>query len=75
MLLELYSADCYHCQQLEPHYARAAAVLAQEAEGPITLARMSVDTEKEFVEQNFKMEGTPTLIVLRDGREQERPSH
>lgn len=71
-LLEVYSPECYHCQQLEPAYAHAASVLANEAV-PIPLARISIDTEKEFVEQKFpNIEGTPLLIVLRDGREVER---
>ena len=71
-LLEVYSPGCYHCQQLEPAYARAASVLANEAV-PIPLARINVDTEKEFVDQKFpNIEGTPTLVVLREGREVER---
>jgi thiol-disulfide isomerase/thioredoxin len=71
-LLEVYSPGCYHCQQLEPAYAHAASVLVNEAV-PIPLARINVDTEKEFVDQKFpNIEGTPMLVVLREGREVER---
>lgn len=71
-LLEVYSPKCYHCQQLESAYAHAASVLADEA-APIPLARINIDTEKEFIEQKFpNIEGTPLLVVLREGREVER---
>eukprot|EP01050_Picozoa_sp_SAG11_P015034 SAG11_NODE_1911_length_4079_cov_1.842462_4_plen_331_part_00 len=73
VLLQLYSAGCYHCQQLEPHYEAAAAILAKEGTGPIPLARMNLDTEEEFANKKFpNIEGTPTLVVLREGREQDR---
>ena len=71
-LIEVYSPDCYHCQQLEPAYAHAASVLAGEAV-PIPLARINIDTQKDFVEQKFpNIDGTPLLVVLREGREVER---
>ena len=74
-LVEVYSSQCFHCQQLEPGLETAAEQLAAEAV-PIPVARISVETEGAFVEQKFKdMEGTPLLVVFRDGREVERLSY
>ena len=74
-LVEVYSSQCFHCQQLEPGLETAAEQLAAEAV-PIPVARISVETEGAFVEQKFKdMAGTPLLVVFRDGREVERLSY
>ncbi len=67
VLLEFWSPYCLYCQQFEPVMQR----ITREASDRLRVARINID-ENKVVQARYAVTGTPTLLVLDQGRELER---
>ena len=64
VLVEFYSPDCYHCQQLAPVLEELSEIMA----GRVTV--MKVDTRGAGrLARQYAVRSTPTMLVIRDGTE------
>ncbi len=64
MVVEFMTYGCAHCQTIEPILREVAESLGTKAK----LFRVNIAVEDEL-SQNFQIEGTPTLVMFRDGKE------
>ncbi len=67
VVVDFYATWCGPCKRLSPMLDELAGPLTNE----ITFLKVDVDQSPELA-QRFKVEGVPTLIFLRDGKELER---
>jgi thioredoxin 2 len=67
MLLDLWAPWCPPCRMIAPAIAASAARFA----GRLKVVKLNVDVAPQTA-RNFNVQGIPTLLILRDGREVER---
>jgi thioredoxin-like negative regulator of GroEL len=67
VLVECYSPDCRTCHRLSPLVAEAAL----EWEGRLKVVRLDTLANRPAV-RHLALDGLPTLILFRDGREVDR---
>jgi thioredoxin 2 len=67
VLLDLWAAWCGPCRMLAPVIEQ----LAREWAGRVQVAKLNVD-ENPVTAARYNVQGLPTLLVLRDGREVDR---
>ncbi|HEY8560546.1 MAG TPA: thioredoxin [Pyrinomonadaceae bacterium] len=67
VLLDLWAAWCGPCRMIAPIVER----LAQELAGKVLVGKLNVD-ENPSTAARFHVQGIPTLLILRDGREVDR---
>jgi thioredoxin 1 len=67
VLVDFWAEWCGPCKTMMP----AVEELAKLYDGEVKVAKVNSDENRAAAEQ-FKVRGLPTLIVLRDGVEQER---
>ena len=63
-LVDFYTADCVPCRRLEP----MLAALGRSAGDGLRLVRVDAAAWPELAER-LGVQGVPTLVLLRDGRE------
>ena len=64
VVVEFWSPSCGYCQMMAPAYQEAAAQL----EPRIRLARVNTQAEP-MIANRFGVQGTPTTIIFKGGRE------
>lgn len=64
VVVEFWSPSCGYCQRMAPTYEQAAAQL----EPRVRLARVNTQTEP-VIASRFGVQGTPTTIIFKNGRE------
>ncbi len=64
MVVDLWAPWCGPCRVVGPSLEQLAGELA----GQVKLVKVNVD-EAPGVQRRFAVQGIPTLVVLRDGRE------
>ena len=73
-LVFLYAPWCGHCTNMKPHYHEAARLLKEDDEfktdKPIVLIKIDA-TQEESLASQFKVQGYPTIKILRNGQEYE----
>ena len=67
ILVEFYAPWCGHCQQLAPHYSRAAQTLKEHR---VPLAKLDA-TKHRNTPLKYNIEGFPTLLFFVNGEAQE----
>ena len=67
VLVDLWAPWCGPCRTISPILEQAAADLA----GALKVVKVNVDVASE-ISQRFGVQGIPTLLLLRDGREVSR---
>jgi thioredoxin 1 len=66
-LLDFYAAWCSPCKKLEP----VIEAVAKKYEGRATMCKVDVSQLSNRANE-FRIEGTPTVVIIKDGREIER---
>lgn len=67
VLVDFWAEWCGPCRMIAP----AVEQVAEQFEGKASVAKMDVD-ENPSVPNNFGIRGIPTLILFKNGQEQER---
>lgn len=67
-LVKFYAPWCGHCKRLAPEYEAAAQQLKDEPS--MSLAKVDA-TEENSLATKFNIRGFPTMILFRDGQEEE----
>ena len=70
VLVDFWSRTCPHCLNLNPHFEQAAAA----HEGRIKFVKVSVQDNAMPLFQQYGVQGVPTLILFRAGKEIARQS-
>jgi thioredoxin 1 len=63
-VVEFMSYGCAHCRVLEPVLQQVAQKLASQ----VTLLRVNIAIAEDLAEA-YRIEGTPTLLLFRDGQQ------
>jgi thioredoxin 1 len=67
VLVDFWAAWCAPCRMLTP----TVEAIAEKYDGSARVVKLNVD-ENPAISQRFGIKGIPTLIVFKDGKEQER---
>lgn len=67
VLLDLWAAWCGPCRMIAP----TIEALARELAGKVLVGKLDVDANRR-VAAKFGVQGIPTLLILKDGKEVER---
>jgi len=67
VLLDLWAAWCGPCRMLAP----TIETLARELAGRVLVGKLDVDANQRTAAR-FGVQGIPTLLILKDGREVDR---
>jgi thioredoxin 1 len=67
VLVDFWAAWCAPCRMLTP----TVEAIAEKYDGSAKVVKLNVD-ENPAISQRFGIKGIPTLIVFKDGKEQER---
>jgi len=68
-LVDMYAPNCKYCIMVGPIISE----IAKENQGTYKIAKLdlTVAENKPFIDE-FKVEGTPTLVIFKDGKEVDR---
>lgn len=69
VLVEFFATWCPHCQRMMP----VVEEVKEELEGVAQVVQLDVDKEQEFANE-AGVQGIPTFIVYKDGKEMWRQS-
>lgn len=69
VLVEFFASWCPHCRKMMPVVAQVKELL----EGDAAVIQLDIDENKELASE-AKVDGIPTFIIYRDGKEQWRNS-
>lgn len=64
LLVEFYSPDCYHCQQLDP----VLEGVAEKFGNKVTVIKIDSRSAHDL-NRELKVRGTPTMLLFKDGQE------
>ncbi len=67
VLVDFWAAWCAPCRMLAP----TVEAVAEQYAGSATVVKLNVD-ENPSISQRYGIKGIPTLILFKDGREEER---
>lgn len=69
VLVEFFASWCPHCRKMMPVVAQVKELL----DGDAAVIQLDIDENKELASE-AKVDGIPTFIIYRDGKEQWRHS-
>lgn len=69
IMVDMFGPSCPHCQKMGP----IVSALAKEQKGKFRFAKLNVYAYTDFG-TDYKLDGVPTFIVFKDGKEASRVS-